>query len=292
MYPSHAVTTWDAMIRALRIALIAIGALAATVVGATAITVAALPVIADQFPLELERMVLTDGRRTVEMQGMAHLAPPAFYRDVAGLVAARRKAGWLVFYEEVKPDVADPARGVAAVLDRMGATWTPDGGKHPYEIVAGLLGEGLVLQSNAAILGPPGPEVRNVDVTLSQLLAALPPAADGEARDGGPPVDLAPIDLAEARAAFDELPAWAQARVRAAIRILLAASATGSFAYDALPPALTVAREALVADAIRREPARNILVLYGQLHLDPIRRRLEAADANWRVAERSAVRAF
>ncbi|HYH19543.1 MAG TPA: hypothetical protein VD995_13080 [Azospirillum sp.] len=277
------------MLRVLRIALIAIGALVVAVLTATAATVAALPAIADLFPLELTRVVLTDGRRQVEMQGMAHVAAPRFYREVAALVEARRKAGWLVFYEEVRSDVADPNRGIAAVLDRMGAAWTPDGGKHPYEIVSGLLGDGLVLQSNAAILGPPGPEVRNVDVTLSQLLALLPPQSEADRDDPSPDP---PLDLAEARAAFDGLPAWVQERVRAAIRILLAASTTSGFAHESLPPALTVAREALVADAIRREPARDILVLYGQLHLDPIRQRLEAADANWRVARRSTARAF
>lgn len=286
MHRRGCVPTWGVMLRVLRIALIAISALVVAVVTATAATVAALPAIADLFPLELTRVVLTDGRRQVEMQGMAHLAAPRFYRDVAALVAARRKAGWLVFYEEVRSDVADPNRGVAAVLERMGAAWTPDGGKHPYEIVSGLLGDGLVLQSNAAILGPPGPEVRNVDVTLSQLLASLPPPS-GADRGEDPPVDLA-----EARAAFDGLPAWVQERVRAAIRILLATSTTSGFAHESLPPALTVTREALVTDAILREPARNILVLYGQLHLDPIRQRLEAANADWRVAERATARAF
>ncbi|HEY0835495.1 MAG TPA: hypothetical protein VGE72_16450 [Azospirillum sp.] len=272
------------MIRVLRIALIAIGALVASAVALAALAVAALPVLAGFFPLDLTRVVLTDGRRQVEVQGMAHLAEPRFYQEVAALVQARRRDGWLVFYEEVKPDIADPARGVATVLDRMGATWTPDGGPHPYEIVAGLLGEGLVLQNNVALLGPPGPEVRNVDVTLSQLLATLPPEAD---RDGEPPVDLA-----EARAAFDGLPAWVRERVRAAIRILLATSATGDFAHGALPPALTVARETLVTDAILREPARDILVLYGQLHVDPIHRRLAAAGAGWRVTSRAVTRAF
>jgi len=285
MHRGPSVPTWDVMIRALRIALIATGALAAAALAGTVATVAALPAIADCFPLELTRVVLTDGRRQVEMQGMAHLATPRFYQDVAALVAARRKEGWLVFYEEVRSDVADPNRGVATVMERMGATWTPDGGKHPYEIVAGLLGDGLVLQSNAAILGAPGPEVRNVDVTLSQLLASLPPPEAGH--DDDPPVDLA-----EARAAFDGLPAWMQERVRAAIRIMLAAGTTSGFAHEALPTALTLTREALVADAIRREPARNILVLYGQLHLEPIQRRLEAADAGWRVVRRATVRAF
>lgn len=286
MHPAGAIPTWDGMIRALRITLIAAGGLVAALAATAAATVATLPAIADRFPLELTRVVLTDGRRQVEMQGMAHLAAPRFYRDVAALVEARRRDGWLVFYEEVKSDTGDPNRGIATVLDRLGATWSPDGGRHPYEIVAGLLGDGLVLQSNAAILGAPGPEVRNVDVTLSQLLAALPPRSD-DGRDEDPPVDLA-----EARVAFDGLPAWVQERVRAAIRIALAVGTASGFAHETLPTALTLMREALVADAIRREPARNILVLYGQLHLEPIQRRLEAADAGWRVARRTAVRAF
>src|SRR3712207_4274165 len=110
------------------------------------------------------------------MQGMAHVATPEFYQNVAELVARRRAEGWLVFYEEVRNDLGQGNQGFSELLRRLGAEWSPrdDVADHRYEFLAPVVGEGLVLQDNAAILGQPGPEVRNVDVTLSELLAALP----------------------------------------------------------------------------------------------------------------------
>jgi hypothetical protein len=258
-------------------------ALAATAAGIGAAAFAALPLIAEAVPLELARIEMTDGRRRLEMQGMAHLATDRFYGEVAATVARRRAEGWLVLYEEVRNDLGDP-RGIAEVLDRLGASWEPgEDGKHPYEVIAPLLGEGLRLQDNRALLGPPGPDARNVDVTLSELLEALPPAAPAEGEA---------MDLADIRRAFDESAPWIQRRIRAAARLALALSTSGDMARRMLPPAVTDHRERLVADAIRAAPDRDVLILYGQAHLDEIRRRLQQADPAWRVVSESALRAF
>ena len=261
-----------------------ITALAATLGGIGAAAVAALPFAAGLVPLELSHVVVTDGRRQVEMVGMAHVAVPGFYREVAGIVAARRKAGWLVFYEEVRPDVDDRGAALAEVLRTLGADWTPGGNQHPYELMAPMLGEDLVLQDNRAILGAPGPELRNVDLTLSQLLKALaasPPAPD----DSG-------LDIAGARRMFDAAPPWVQRRVRAAFRILLAGAASSELARTHLPEAVMATREKLVAEAILSEPGRNILILYGQAHLDGIRKRLAAGGRGWSLVSEDRLRAF
>lgn len=261
-------------------------AVTATAGGVAVATVAALPLIAEAFPLELSRVTLTDGRRRVEVQGMAHLATPEFYRGVEELVAARRAEGWLVFYEEIRNDIANPAQGVAEVLDRVGAKWTPSPGDatHPYETMSPMLSEGLTLQNNRALLGSPGPEIRNVDVSMSELLAAMPaPAGAGDADS---------LDLAEARRIFEGLPGWAKDRVRAAAQILLSVFSDGDRLRTMLPEAITVRREALVAEAILAEPGRDILILYGQAHVSAIRQRLEAADPRWRVVAAESVRAF
>ncbi|WP_448204615.1 hypothetical protein [Azospirillum sp. sgz302134] len=263
--------------------MLALGGLAVAVAG----LVAALPVIADHLPLQLSRIVVTDGQRQVEMQGMVHVARPAFYQEIAAHVAERRREGWLVFYEEVRPDSGSSPNGVADVLRRLGADWNPESKQHPYEMMAGVIGEGLVLQDNRALLGPPGPEVRNVDVTLSQLLAALPPE---ELSAGAPERET--VDLAEARRQFAALPAWAQRRVQAVVRIMLAATASGNVARDMLPEALTTLREDKVAKAILAEPGRNILILYGQVHIGHIRALLAAADPNWHALSFTTLRAF
>jgi hypothetical protein len=258
---------------------------AATLVGLAALLVAALPLIAQAVPLEMDRVVMSDGRRQVEMQGMAHVAAADFYDQVRELVARRRAEGWLVYYEQVRNDVPDPARGMAEVLDRLGASWDPGeaGGQHPYELMAPLLGENLVLQDNGALIGPPGPEVRNVDVSLSQLLRALPPAAEAREETGEP------VDLAAMRRSFDESPDWVKRRFRAASRIMLSMATSGEFARRMLPAALTDLREEVVVEAIRAEPGRNVLILYGQAHMDAIRERLEATDPAWSVVSEEGV---
>ncbi|WP_207459503.1 hypothetical protein [Azospirillum sp. SYSU D00513] len=270
------------MKRFFRKALTVVGVLFVAGLVIVAAAVAALPWIAGKMPLELSRLTLTDGTRQVQMQGMAHLGEPRFYKEVADLVAARRAEGWLVFYEEVKADMADPKAGMADVMSRLGAEWKPTDDRHPYEIIGALLGKDLVLQNNREILGSPGPEVRNVDVTLSQLLAALPPP-DGEKED---------LDLAEARRMFDEAPGWIQERIRAAVRIALSIASSTEMAREQLPSALTNEREDLVAEAILAEADRNILILYGQAHIDAIRQRLERARPGWRVAAEETTRAF
>ncbi|MBK4719561.1 hypothetical protein JJL56_11825 [Azospirillum sp. YIM DDC1] len=273
------------MKRALRTALIAVGILAGGLVTLTVGVVAALPVIADHIPLELSRVVMSDGRRQVEMQGMVHVAKPDFYSGIARHIAQRRQDGWLVFYEEVRPDDASNPAGVADVLRRLGADWNPDSKQHPYEMMASLLGDGLVLQDNRALIGPPGPDARNVDVTLSQLLAALPPDAPDDA-------DPETIDLAQLRDEYNTLPGWVQRRVQAAIRIMLAATASGSMVREALPPALTTLREDKVVAAIKAEPDRNILILYGQVHIGHIQTMLKEADGRWRTDSSQAIQAF
>lgn len=273
------------MKRALRTALIAVGILTGGLVTLAVGAVAALPVIADHIPLELSRVVMSDGRRQVEMQGMVHVAKPDFYSGIARHIAQRRQEGWLVFYEEVRPDGASSSAGVADVLRRLGADWNPDSRQHPYEMMAGLLGEGLVLQDNRALIGPPGPDTRNVDVTLSELLAALPP----ENPDGA---DRETVDLAQLRDEYGSLPGWVQRRVQAAIRIMLATTASGSMARDVLPPALTTLREEKVVNAIRAEPDRNILILYGQVHIGHIQTMLKDSDARWRTVSSKAIQAF
>ena len=274
------------MKRALRTALIAAGLVVGGLVVTAAGVVAALPVIADHVPLGLSRVVMTDGHRRVEMQGMVHVAQPTFYQQIAAHIAQRRKEGWLVFYEEVRPDTGSSPNGVADVLRRLGANWNPESKQHPYEMMAGVIGNGLVLQDNRALLGPPGPDVRNVDVTLSQLLAALPPEEPSAAEE------RETIDLATVRQEFGDLPGWVQRRVQAGIRIMLAATASGTFARDMLPPALTTLREEKVAKAILDEPGRDILILYGQVHIGHIQTLLKEADPNWRVVSSTTLRAL
>ncbi len=278
------------MKRALRSFLVAVGILAGGLVVLATGVVAALPVIAEHVPLRLSRLVVSDGKRQVEMQGMVHVAKPDFYREIAAHVAERRREGWLVFYEEVRPDEGSSPSGVADVLRRLGANWNPDSKQHPYEMMAGVIGDGLVLQDNRALLGPPGPDVRNVDVTLSQLLAALPPSAP--AGDDGDDGEEDTVDLAQVRQQFAALPGWAQRRVQAGVRIMLATTASGTMVRDMLPPALTTLREDKVVKAIRDEPGRNILILYGQVHIDHIRAMLAQADPNWRTVSSTSLRAF
>lgn len=269
--------------RAVRVLLVVLGILTVVVLGAAGGIFAALPTIAEHTPLVLSRVTMTDGTRTVDMQGMVHLAEPRFYRDITELVAERRRAGWLVFYEEVRADPgADAKAGTAEVMKRLGAEWSPESGEHPYVMLSSLLGDGLVLQDNRALLGPPGPDERNVDITLADLLAALPPA------DADDPT----VDLAAARDEFATLPPWIQMRLRAAVRIGLSLAASGSWLHAGLPEGLTIQREAKVAQAIQDEAGRNILILYGQAHIPAIRDRLLQAGKGWSVVRTMGVRAM
>lgn len=267
------------MKRLSRIALLALAALLSAATGLAVAAVVLLPDIAARAPLEMTRASLTDGERTVEVQGMVHIASPSFYAAVAGHVAERRRQGWLVFYEGIRADPGDAGASFVEVFRRLGAAVRPDGGEHPYESMARLVGEGLALQDNQALLGPPGPDLRNVDLGIRELLEAMPPPP--------PDAEVVAIDLAEVRREFEALPEWARERVRAAFRLLLAAS---DRAGAGLPDAMTTKREALVVEAVSGAPGRNILVVYGEAHLRPIARALEGRG--WRLAAAERLRAF
>ncbi len=254
--------------------------------------VVALPIIASTLPLKLSRLTLTDGARTVELQGMTHLAAPAFYAEVRDLVALRRAEGWLVLYEEVRDDIGRGDEGTAELLARLGTEWDPGAGDgpHPYELMAPLIGEGLVLQDNASLLGRPGTALANANVSLSELLEALPPAPPS-ASDAGPALPP-PVDLTEAREMFDAMQCWVQSRIRAALRIALATSAPGRYAQAVLPSAATSMREGRVAKEVAAAPGRSVLVIYGQAHVAAIRDRLAAQEPDLAVTSESRVRAF
>ena len=273
------------LLAAVALVLAGAAAIVATATGAAVALVAALPHIADLVPFETARVVVTDGRRNVEMVGMVHVAAPRFYGDVAEIVTARREAGWLVLYEEVKPDMEDAGAGMARVLESVGTTWEPARRQHPYELIAPILGEDLVLQDNGALLGKPGPSVRNVDLTLSQVVAALPSPASGLG-------DRPALSLDDVRRMFDDMPAWVQRRIRAAVRIVLATSTSGRYAAAVMPPVVMAAREQLVAEAILGEPGRDILVIYGQAHLNGIWRQMRNEGAAWSVVSRGSLQAF
>ncbi|WP_207461804.1 hypothetical protein [Azospirillum sp. SYSU D00513] len=283
------------ILRALAFSLALILAIPATAVGVVVGIIAALPLIADFVPLKVDRLLLTDGVRQVELQGMAHLASPSFYAEIRNHVARRRSEGWMVFYEEIQEEPGQQSAGMSEVLGRLGTEWPPSPSvqqQHPYEVMAPILDDGLVLQNNATLLGPPGPDVRNVDVTMSQLLAALPsPTAS---RTGAPSRSDqgAAIDLIEARQMFDEMPGWAQDRVKAALQIVLAVSASGEYAQQILPSAITSMREEMVAKAIEAEEDRNILVLYGQVHVNEVVGRLIRHGAPWRLKSVGRLAAF
>lgn len=276
--------------RVLCIAGAVILAVPVAVAGVGVATFAALPLIASVLPLELSRTTLSDGARKVEMQGMIHIASPEFYRDVGELVARRRAEGWLVFYEGVRDDLGRGNDAFSDVLNSLGGApnLLADSEAHPYEMLAPALAEGLVLQDNEAIIGRPGPDVRNVDVTLSELLAELPPTPPS-GHDRQPD---APFTLTEVRETFDGLPGWVQDRVRAAFQILLATTTSGRYAHAVLPPAITTLREQRVTRAIEDARDRSILVLYGQLHISAISSHLIAADPAWRIVSTAPVKPF
>ena len=262
--------------RILKIAVVVSVAIPAALAGVAGAVVAALPLIADTLPLTLPRISLTDGRRTVELQGMIHVARPGFYDEVAAHVAERRAAGWIVMYEQVRSSTPETqATGMTDLLARFGAHWTPESGHHVYEDLSTIIGDGLVLQNNGRLLGAPGPDVRNVDITMEEVLAGMPERAD----DAGEPVDLH-----DALRYFDEQPAWVRERIQAAVRLRLMMPGRGLTQRD-FPQVITERREALVTDAILAEPGRNILVIYGAGHLAPVASRLQAADPAWTVTE-------
>ena len=94
----------NALFRNAYVAAALTGSVPVTIVGLGVATVTTPPLIASAVPLEMSRVLLTDGVRNVELVGMVHIAPPEFYRDIAELVSRRRSEKWLVFYEEVSDD--------------------------------------------------------------------------------------------------------------------------------------------------------------------------------------------
>lgn len=113
-------------------------------------------------PAPLPEITLSNGDKTVRFRTMAHVASRPFYDGVAEEIAAARGEGYAVFYEGVRPGTPENARK----LDRlMGFRF--DG--NLYAAMATLYG--LVPQDTRSLLGTPGPDDRNADIGVDELVA-------------------------------------------------------------------------------------------------------------------------
>lgn len=144
-------------------------------------------------PAPLPEITISNGEKTVRFRTMAHIASPSFYSGVASEIDSLRKDGWAVFYEGVRPGTPEND----AKFDRlMGFRFDPD----IYASMAKLYG--LVPQDSRALLGTPGPNDRNVDVSVDDIIAAA------EKRRGSP-ISLTGSESAPLREISKELSAHA-----------------------------------------------------------------------------------
>lgn len=114
-----------------------------------------------------ERIVLSNGDKTLVWQNVAHIGPASHYEQIAKDIAQARSVGFTILYEGVRA-----GSGSSSDLDRiLGVTFSP-------ELYRSLSRLALyVEQDQIQLIGGSGslsdPRVVNVDVSVDDMLASL-----------------------------------------------------------------------------------------------------------------------
>ncbi len=260
------------------------GALVLGIIVFIAAIVALLPTIGSFFHTEVQRDLLGNGKRQIEIQGMIHIGQPQYYEQVRRNIEQRLSQGWLVLYEQVIYDGKPEEKHINTMLlwKRLGmnVVFDPEEKRHLYSILAPMFGHDVVMQDNEKLGCVPAPRTINADVTFTQLLANIPEAKDEKPK----------IEPSEMRRKFDKQPAWIQRRITAVVRFAIGFKKPGT--KGVLPEYITTGRERVVLEHVARYPDDNILIVYGDAHREPLEKELAKGPDPYHLIDRTALRAW
>lgn len=238
-------------------------------------------------PLLMPRVTMTDGRRTLVFQGMAHIGSALFYRSVAFDMLRAREAGSVLYFEGVlggTPEAKawfDTAVGAGVGLNE------------DYARIARVCGLHFQNDFLNALIRDSGPHPeRTVDADVSEtemmlewqrLVAQTPQLADDLARahagaEGGP------SGLDRVADMLDRVGPRQQPFVGAACRGLITYALGRPESPDVLNPVVLDFRNRKLAERVMASPADALYLVYGAGHLPGFVEELRRLDPAWKIS--------
>jgi hypothetical protein len=235
-------------------------------------------------PLAVPHVTLSDGKREVVFQGMVHVGSEAFYRSVVYDLVRAKDAGYVLFFEGVRPGTPEAANWLNAVTHSGGDL---NGQYAKIGAVCGLTFQGNFLSFVERGQTTDPEHLVTADVSETEmyeewrrLVAADPSLADTlpeEAKTGN----------------MVDVPRLLQlaAGLKDSQKVLLAAACRGAFSMildraespDALNGVILDFRNRRLADRIVAMPAADIYITYGSAHFPGLFRELHRRNADWQI---------
>ncbi|MDQ1344345.1 MAG: hypothetical protein QG650_1066 [Patescibacteria group bacterium] len=241
-------------------------------------------------PAKLPEYVISNGEKTVRFRAMAHIGSESFYNGVGDDLAAARKDGYVLFYEGVRPGSPENTKKFDAM---MGFKFDKD----LYASMSKLYG--LVPQNTAAIVGAPGPDDRNVDLGIDEIVANFEKrrgAVSGEPSVSPPSPETEGVteEFSKEIAAYaNSLAPRELATVRYLNRAIMSlviknrdasAAAFAGLGKADLFSSILDDRNKVIVDAITSTDQKKIFITYGLLHFDGVFDQLQEKDHRWKIS--------
>lgn len=238
-------------------------------------------------PLLMPRVTMTDGRRTLVFQGMAHIGSALFYRSVAFDLMRAREAGSVLYFEGVLGGTPDAKAWFDA------AVGAGDGLNEDYARIARVCG--LHFQNDVldALIRDSGPHPeRTVDADVSEtemmivwqrLVAQQPQLGEALARAHADAGD-GPSGLDRVADMLGRVGPRQQPFVGAACRGVITYALGRPESPDVLNPVVLDFRNRRLAERVVASTADDLYLVYGTGHLPGFVRELRRLDPAWRIS--------
>ena len=232
-------------------------------------------------PAYLPRYTITDGKKTVIFQSMAHIATDRFYEAVKNRIKEAKLAGYTLFYEWVR-------------------AWTPENMKKFNEAMGIVFDKSLYTnlsklywlreQRNKEFLGIVNNNDKNVDVSIDNLMALY----EKRIKEGwklektAPPINIGPlVDESMKNIWPRELSIFIylnQAIMNFIMKNDDAQQAIMSITgQQDIFATILGDRNKHLADAILESKDDKIMILYGMLHFNGVYELLQNNNPDWHV---------
>ena len=264
------------------------------------------------YPLKVTRDVLTNGERTLVVEGMAHIGTPRFYADIRSSISKEKAAGAVYLYEGVRDEPAarlsEPATinhktTSAEITDILVGENMQDGVDimRLYSVLA--KSAGLEVQPQESFMDIAGGPDVNADMSAQELLTRLrtsrdlKTAHDTQIGASHPPVPTDPksekahdsLDVDQLEVALDKMSGSERTVVGFLVRGVMSFVVRVSDNMDVVPYSEDIdkARTLRLAEFVQLRTEKRMVSTYGSRHVDGLLDELRHLDSRWERTERT-----
>lgn len=234
-------------------------------------------------PAFLPRYTITDGKKTVVFQTMAHIASDRFYESIKNQITEAKKKNFVLFFEGVRPGTPE---NIKKFNEAMWVVFD----KSLYTNISKLYG--LREQRNDEFLKLVNDRDTNVDISIDDIITKYEKRLkeNGNQKKTAPPIDLSPLVNESLKNIWPrELVVFSYLN-RGIMNFIM----KNSTAQDAIISAsgqqdifatILQDRNEHLANTILESKDDNIFVIYGMLHFEWVYELLQTKNPAWHIAK-------